>query len=117
MLCSLLRVASAQAINSLADANGQEGQQQSFWKSMLAADPVTQKQKDMKARLGCGTCRSCTCALLIGTTDMTHSHLCALGSMRSCLVKHLQHEHIQRPTCQSAGSRQEYTLPSAMCCK
>jgi len=51
VLYSLLHVAPAQAISSLADAGGQEGQQQSFWKSMLAADPVTQKQKDMKARL------------------------------------------------------------------
>ena len=51
MPAPLWYVSPAQDLPSTAGANGQDGQPQSFWKSMLAADPVTQKQKDMKARL------------------------------------------------------------------
>ena len=35
----------------MAADSGQQGQQQGFWRAMLAADPVTRKQKDIKARL------------------------------------------------------------------
>ena len=39
-----------QELNSVPDA-AQHGQQLGFWKAMLAADPVTQKQKDIKVCL------------------------------------------------------------------